>query len=146
MNLKNNIENSDSEENNIKSDINFKNLIYSSDIDEEKKEIIDNQNKIVFNESNNNEINDKNDNKKISNLLFLLKQMSDKQLYLLDIISNLQKNSTEQINSLNNRIKNLEDKIKIQNKTKSGVSENEEKNKIYKYEIDDDDPTLIFKK
>ena len=146
MNLKNNIENSDSEENNIKSDINFKNLIYSSDIDEEKKEIIDNQNKILFNESNNNEINDKNDNKKISNLLFLLKQMSDKQLYLLDIISNLQKNSTEQINSLNNRIKNLEDKIKIQNKTKSGVSENEEKNTIYKYEIDDDDPNIILTK
>ena len=51
----------------------------------------------------------------VSNLLCQLKQMSDKQLYLLDIISNLQKNSSEQINSLNNRISSLENKISVKN-------------------------------
>ena len=64
-----------------------------------------------YNSTNNNNSYDL----QVSNLLCQLKQMSDKQLYLLDIISNLQKNSSEQINSLNNRISSLENKISIKN-------------------------------
>jgi hypothetical protein len=40
-----------------------------------------------------------------------MKTMSDKQLYLLDVISNIQNYSTEQINLLNQKIENLENKI-----------------------------------
>ena len=77
--------------------------------------------KISKNNINNNNINNNNNNSNninnvtINNLLFQLKQMSDKQLYLLDIISNLQKNSSEQINSLNKRIRDLEGKLNQQN-------------------------------
>ena len=61
-----------------------------------------------------NQYNEHNsENKCMSNLLYQLKQMSDKQIYLLDIISNLQKNSSEQIFALNRRIKKLEDKFSI---------------------------------
>ena len=48
---------------------------------------------------------------KISILLSQMKTMSDKQLYLLDVISNIQNYSTEQINLLNQKIENLENKI-----------------------------------
>ena len=89
------------------------NLLFSSDDVKSQKENINNnlEKSKEHNEFNNNTENEKINDKKISNLLYLLKQMSDKQLYLLDVISNLQKNSSEQINNLNNRISNLEEKI-----------------------------------
>ena len=45
-------------------------------------------------------------------------------LYLLDIISNLQKNSSEQINKLNKRIKGLENKLNQKNEENYDISEN----------------------
>lgn len=48
---------------------------------------------------------------KISILLSQMKIMSEKQVNLLDIISTLQKNSNEQINALNQRIEELENKL-----------------------------------
>ena len=48
---------------------------------------------------------------KISILLSQMKTMSDKQLYLLDVISNLQNYSREQINYLNKKINDLENNI-----------------------------------
>ena len=79
------------------------------------------------NNINNNIVNNNRDNNDItvSNLLFQLKQMSDRQLYLLDIISNLQKNSSEQINHLNKRIKDLETKLNRNNEDNNDISENE---------------------
>ena len=47
----------------------------------------------------------------ISSLISTMKSMSDKQLYLLDVISNLQKTSTEQITKLTDRISQLESTI-----------------------------------
>ena len=75
------------------------NLLFSSDDVKSQKENINNnlEKSKEHNEYNNNTENEKINDKKISNLLYLLKQMSDKQLYLLDVISNLQKNSSEQI-------------------------------------------------
>ena len=135
---------SDSEINNTnKNEKTIKNLIIRGDFDEEKKEIINSN--ILQSDINNIEINNEgNENKKISNLLYLLKQMSDKQIYLLDIITNLQKNSTEQINNLNNRIKHLEDKIQQQNKNK--IEENEEKDTLDNCNIKDNQPNLILSK
>ena len=52
--------------------------------------------------------------------------MSDRQLYLLDIISNLQKNSSEQINHLNKRIKDLETKLNKNNGDNNDISQNEQ--------------------
>ena len=77
---------------------------------------------------NNNIVNNNRDNNDVtvSNLLFQLKQMSDRQLYLLDIISNLQKNSSEQINHLNKRIKDLETKLSRNNEDNNDISENEQ--------------------
>ncbi len=80
--------------------------------------------KIIKNNNINNNNNNNNNNVTISNLLFQLKQMSDKQLYLLDIISNLQKNSSEQINKLNKRIKGLENKLNQKNEENYDISEN----------------------
>ena len=67
--------------------------------------------------------------------------MSDKQLYLLDIISNLQKNSTEQINSLNKRIEELEEKVIKQNQNYEDTDESFNMN-----ESDSDNPNIILKK
>jgi hypothetical protein len=80
------------------------------------------------NNINNNIVNNNRDNNDItvSNLLFQLKQMSDRQLYLLDIISNLQKNSSEQINHLNKRIKDLETKLNKNNGDNNDISQNEQ--------------------
>ena len=80
------------------------------------------------NNINNNIVNNNRDNNDVtvSNLLFQLKQMSDRQLYLLDIISNLQKNSSEQINHLNKRIKDLETKLSRNNEDNNDISENEQ--------------------
>ena len=117
---------------------NKNNLIISKDDKENNKEIINN-NIDIQKEENNNNI-DKGNDKKISNLLFLLKQMSDKQLYLLDVISNLQKNSSEQINTLNNRINNLEEKLKKQNLNKSQEKEFFGNN----YTLNENDPNIIL--
>ena len=65
---------------------------------------------------------------KISILLSQMKTMSDKQLYLLDVISNIQNYSTEQINLLNQKIENLENNIlksKYSNNNNNNISQNE---------------------
>ena len=90
--------------------INNNNLNYEENEDNKIDKINYNSVNNINNANNINNVNNSN-NITISNLLFQLKQMSDRQLYLLDIISNLQKNSSEQINNLNKRIKYLEEKI-----------------------------------
>ena len=70
--------------------------------------------------------------------------MSDKQLYLLDVISKLQKSSSEQINNLNNRIDNLEEKILKQNANKKFANPEEELNYNYKY--NENEPNMILSK
>ena len=118
---------------------NKNNLLISKDDKENNKEIINNNIDIQKEENNNNR--DKGNDKKISNLLFLLKQMSDKQLYLLDVISNLQKNSSEQINTLNNRINNLEEKLKKQN----SMNKSQEKEFFgNNYTLNENDPNIIL--
>jgi len=99
------------------------------------------------NNNNNNEDNSNNSNnnsKIISNLLYQLKKMSDKQLYLLDIISNLQKNSSEQINSLNKRIEELEEKVINQRNKDQNYEDTEESFNMN--ENDSDNPNFILKK
>ena len=131
--IKENIKNEINEMNNNMSElgkekdemINYKNLnIDFNNINNQEKET---ENKDIQIEKNNN---NNNNNITISNLLFQLKQMSDKQLYLLDIISNLQKNSSEQINTLNRRIKDLEEKISNQNDIKVQHQEDNRDNMI----------------
>ena len=131
--IKENIKNEINEMNNNMSElgkekdemINYKKLnIEFNNINNQEKE---NENKEIQIEKNNN---NNNNNITISNLLFQLKQMSDKQLYLLDIISNLQKNSSEQINTLNRRIKDLEEKISNQNDIKVQNQEDNRDNMI----------------
>lgn len=116
-------------ENNINNNIINKNDIknYETISDKEKEEKSNNNNNLncAENEEIKNEKNNYN-NVTISNLLFQLKQMSDKQLYLLDIISNLQKNSSEQINNLNKRIKYLEEKLIKQNGENNKYFDDEE--------------------
>ena len=70
--------------------------------------------------------------------------MSDKQLYLLDVISNLQKSSSEQINNLNNRINNLEEKILTQNANNKFANSEEEF--IYNYKYNENEPNMILSK
>jgi hypothetical protein len=125
--------------------INKENKLINSK-EEENINDLSNANNIDKENTNDENINDnKNLNdKKISNLLFLLKQMSDKQLYLLDVISNLQKNSSEQINNLNNRIKVLEEKIVQQNNNKSENSE--EIYAINNSNLSENDPNIILSK
>ena len=114
---------------------------YSSISNMDKEEILRNN---VNNEENEEIKNEKNNsnNVTISNLLFQLKQMSDKQLYLLDIISNLQKSSSEQINRLNQRIKDLEEKIIKQNDDNYIMLENGDESQM----LGRDDPNFILTK
>ena len=148
MNLKNSKDSSQLEENNKEyqySIINKENnSIISNNLIENKKEILVNnieKEKDNCEDENNSE---KRNDKTISNLLFLLKQMSDKQLYLLDVISNLQKSSSEQINNLNNRINNLE--AKIANQKKGNKSEYSEDDNIItnNYKINENDPNMVL--
>ena len=125
--------------------INSENKLINSKVEENINDLknINNIEKEINNDENINNSNNLND-KKISNLLYLLKQMSDKQLYLLDVISNLQKNSSEQINNLNNRIKALEEKIVQQN---NNISENsEEKFSVNNNNVNENDPNIILSK
>jgi len=122
-------------------------LIYSSDNIKNNKENILNNNILEKEKDVNdydNKNNEKENDKKISNLLYLLKQMSDKQLYLLDVISNLQKSSSEQINNLNNRIDNLEEKILKQNANNKSEYQIEEFNYNYKY--NENEPNMVLSK
>ena len=96
------------------------------------------------NNNNNNNDNSNNNSKIISNLLYQLKKMSDKQLYLLDIISNLQKNSSEQINSLNRRIEELEEKVINQRNKEQNYEDTDESFNMN--ESDSDNPNFILKK
>ena len=123
------------------------NLLFSSDDVKSQKENINNnlEKSKEHNEYNNNTENEKINDKKISNLLYLLKQMSDKQLYLLDVISNLQKNSSEQINNLNNRISNLEEKI-VKQKEKNKYENSEDEDFGVKISLDEMEPNLILSK
>ena len=123
------------------------NLLFSSDDVKSQKENINNnlEKSKEHNEFNNNTENEKISDKKISNLLYLLKQMSDKQLYLLDVISNLQKNSSEQINNLNNRISNLEEKI-VKQKEKNKYENSEDEDFGVKISLDEMEPNLILSK
>ena len=111
-------------------------------------ELINSNKKFDYNHSNDNNTNDNdnsnNNSKIISNLLYQLKKMSDKQLYLLDIISNLQKNSTEQINSLNKRIEELEEKVIKQGNKNQNYEDTDESFNIN--ESDTDNPNIILKK
>ena len=117
-----------------------KNNINNEDINNELINSKKNFNNNHYNNDNNND-NSNNNSKIISNLLYQLKKMSDKQLYLLDIISNLQKNSTEQINSLNKRIEELEEKVIKQNQNYEDTDESFNMN-----ESDSDNPNIILKK
>ena len=123
------------------------NLLFSSDDVKSQKENINNslEKSKEHNEYNNNTENEKINDEKISNLLYLLKQMSDKQLYLLDVISNLQKNSSEQINNLNNRISNLEEKI-VKQKEKNKYENSEDEDFGVKISLDEMEPNLILSK
>ena len=117
-----------------------KNNINNEDINNELINSKKNFNNNHHSNDNNND-NSNNNSKIISNLLYQLKKMSDKQLYLLDIISNLQKNSTEQINSLNKRIEELEEKVIKQNQNYEDTDESFNMN-----ESDSDNPNIILKK
>ena len=117
-----------------------KNNINNEDINNELINSKKNFNSNHHSNDNNND-NSNNNSKIISNLLYQLKKMSDKQLYLLDIISNLQKNSTEQINSLNKRIEELEEKVIKQNQNYEDTDESFNMN-----ESDSDNPNIILKK
>ena len=148
MNLDNNQEIFGRNENKFhfnSSRINSENKLINQKVEENLNELknVNNIEKEISNDENINNNNNLND-KKISNLLYLLKQMSDKQLYLLDVISNLQKNSSEQINSLNNRIKVLEEKIVQQNSYKSENSE--EIFSINNNNVNENDPNIILSK
>ena len=129
--------------------INSGNKLINQKVEENLNELnnVNNIGKEISNDENINNSNNNNNNlndKKISNLLYLLKQMSDKQLYLLDVISNLQKNSSEQINNLNNRIKALEEKIVQQNNHK--LENSEEIFSINNNNVNENDPNIILSK
>ena len=139
-------------------EIKYNNLKEKETLSNKEEEFIDNNNKYIDNENdkndeenedntknpkNNNNINNNNNNVTISNLLFQLKQMSDKQLYLLDIISNLQKNSSEQINNLNRRINELEGKI---NKNNDDYFQNYNEIQDINYNSREDNPNNILTK
>ena len=129
--------------------INSENKLINQKVEENLNELnnVNNIGKEISNDENINNSNNNNNNlndKKISNLLYLLKQMSDKQLYLLDVISNLQKNSSEQINNLNNRIKALEEKIVQQNNHK--LENSEEIFSINNNNVNENDPNIILSK
>lgn len=118
-----------------------KNKINNDDIN---NNLINSNKKFDNNQNNydNNNDNNNNNSKIISNLLYQLKKMSDKQLYLLDIISNLQKNSTEQINILNKRIEELEEKVIKQSNRDQNYEDTDESIN----ESDIDNPNNILKK
>ena len=119
-------------------------------------EIVNINNNKNFIKSNNDEENKemKNENydtqnqsykKIISNLLFQLKTMSDRQIYLLDVISNLQKNSSEHINNLNKRIDDLEMKLSKENNNKFEDLHKEDDNRNYKTEGGDSPNNILAK-
>jgi len=120
-----------------------KNKINNEDIN---NELINSKKNFDSNHSNDTNNNDNSNNNSIiiSNLLYQLKKMSDKQLYLLDIISNLQKNSTEQINSLNKRIEELEEKVIKQRNRDLNYEDTDESYDIN--ESDSDNPNHILKR
>ena len=66
-------------------------------------------------------------------------------MYLLDIISNLQKNSTEQINSLNKRIEELEEKVIKQSNRHQDFEETDESINC-NFNENDDNPNYILRK
>ena len=123
-------------------DNDIKNFVSVSSMD--KEEILKNKINNDDKEDIKIEKNNNNNNITVSNLLFQLKQMSDKQLYLLDVISNLQKTSSEQINHLNKRIKDLEEKIIKKNENNESMNNFEKGEDNHKVEIDD--PNIFLTK
>ena len=119
-------------------------------------EILNNNNNIDFFKRNydeeNKQMKNENDNtqnqnykKIISNLLYQLKTMSDRQIYLLDVISNLQKNSSEHINNLNKRIDYLEMKLSKENNNKFEDLHEEDDNRKYITEGGDSPNNILTK-
>ena len=83
----------------------------------------------------------------ISSLISTMKSMSDKQLYLLDVISNLQKTSTEQITQLTDRISQLETKISSLSAKKNMIShEDTSPNSIIKNALNSNNEKTIIEK
>lgn len=109
--------------------------IYKSNYGEENEE--------MKNENNNNQ--NQSYKKIISNLLYQLKTMSDKQIYLLDVISNLQKTSSEHINNLNKRIEDLELKLSKDNSNNFEDSQDEDQKRNYKTEGGDNPNNILSK-
>ena len=103
----------------------------------------DEENKEMKNENDNTQ--NQNYKKIISNLLYQLKTMSDRQIYLLDVISNLQKNSSEHINNLNKRIEDLELKLSKENNNKFEDLHEEDDNRNYKNEGGDSPNNILSK-
>ena len=83
----------------------------------------------------------------ISSLISTMKSMSDKQLYLLDVISNLQKTSTEQITKLTDRISQLESTISSLSVKKKMIShENTSPNSIIRNALCSNNEKIIIEK
>ena len=101
------------------------------------------ENKQMKNENDNTQ--NQNYKKIISNLLYQLKTMSDRQIYLLDVISNLQKNSSEHINNLNKRIEDLELKLSKENSNKFEDLQDEDESRNYKTEGGDSPNNILSK-
>ena len=76
-----------------------------------------------------------------------MKSMSDKQLYLLDVISNLQKTSTEQITKLTDRISQLESTISSLSVKKKMIShEDTSPNSIIRNALCSNNEKIIIEK
>lgn len=83
----------------------------------------------------------------ISSLISTMKSMSDKQLYLLDVISNLQKTSTEQITKLTDRISQLESTISSLSVKKKMIShEDTSPNSIIRNALCSNNEKIIIEK
>ena len=83
----------------------------------------------------------------ISSLISTMKSMSDKQLYFLDVISNLQKTSTEQITKLTDRISQLESTISSLSVKKKMIShEDTSPNSIIRNALCSNNEKIIIEK
>lgn len=83
----------------------------------------------------------------ISSLISKMKTMSDKQLHLLDVITNLQKNSTEQITQLTSRINQLEKSLlSLSKQKKNNHIKDNSTNAILKSLLNSNDEDKIINK
>ena len=110
FNEKDILNNSKSENNNNNNNKKEKEKIYDSPIKKEDLTSSLNSNN-KFNNNNNNYDNNKiikQYEKKFSIILNKMKEMSNKQLFIIDLISNIKKDSNEKLFNLNKRIENIE--------------------------------------